>query len=240
MAFKFLTDIGRAGKGQSVTRKITDGIRYIHDVLLMAAQEGLDVAILCGSLRAPVRDQLFRKVTREQGSAVSFADTLRAVLEVKPGVTVRILIWNEIQAGLVSSSMRELIDSACAPRSPFPGKLDVRISGTTRGWKNVCHFIAAFPSPECGAGAADPRWFLRIEEPHPLPRDLEAVPDVERASIPAVVLFQGNAREEGERALKIFNPLFEAAGRRKRHVEIAELVGAGEKRSRAVENGLSV
>lgn len=193
MKRSYLTELGKQGRGRTVNRHRPEAMRFIHDVLLHAASNGLDVYMLCSSLRASVRDEGFREFT-----GVFFVDCIRDVI-VK-GADFKILVWNKPIPGLISPKIQEFIESGDA--SACKGKLEIRVAGTDKNADDVCHFIVA---------TDETRWFVRVEEPHPI-SPLSDPFEVDSSSIPAAILLDvDDAKVEGAKLLGAFKRLWSAA-----------------------------
>lgn len=193
----YLTELGRLGTGHTLNRHPSQAAELVHDILLRAANEKLDVSILCGALSKPLRDDFYEDVCGRR-----YDELLQAVLEV--GCNVRILIWNEDIPGIISNRLRELMEKAASGQELSSGKFDVRISRTREHVESVSHFIVA-------ARKSENKWILRLEEPHPhFPVDQPITRVAPQR--PAAIIFGHEATEIGPVLLETFEKLFAAAG----------------------------
>src|SRR5882672_1541809 len=71
-----ITDLAKRGSGEAVTYTLKESVRFTHDILLLAANRGMDVWITTGSLQANLRDQFTKEMT-----GVDFAQSVREVLQ---------------------------------------------------------------------------------------------------------------------------------------------------------------
>lgn len=185
----------------------SESVRLIHDFLLHAAEEQLDISMVCGTLRSSVRDNLFRQFTGD----ISFAEGLKAVLE--SGASVRILMWTNLEGGIVAPSIVTLLEeySPTARSKATVGSLQLRSSGTTEGWENLGHFMVAHRND---------RWMLRIEQPHKPTTNTKQKLNGTLTS-PTIVTCGDDAKLSGPKFLQIFDRLFAAAGKTKRRMTLA-------------------
>ncbi|HEV7298045.1 MAG TPA: hypothetical protein VGN72_01680 [Tepidisphaeraceae bacterium] len=198
MTQKYFTQLGHAGVGQGVNRTPASAVKYTHDIFSRAADEKLDVYMLCGSLCAKLRDDLYSKVTGR-----TFADSLRGVLS--KGRNVSIFIWGDPADCKHSPECDRLIKEMDAYPRPTWGTLDVRSSGTNEDEEKITHFIIA-------KSRDDGRWILRVEQPHPR-MTVEQFENGE-FEVPAAIFFDtAQAKEHGRPLLTVFNDLFDAAGK---------------------------
>jgi len=189
---RYLTKLGREGSGIAVNSKPGDAFRYKHDILLRAADEGLDVYMLCSCLNRALREHEYFKATQR-----SFAEDVREVLVARHDVSI--LVWDEVKDGLVATSLLDLAREATSRR--MWGKLDIRFSGTTEESENLSHFTIA-------KSRDDQRWLLRVEEPHKRYFD---GPEACDAEVPAAIFFDSeDAKRYGEPLLKVFHEMFDA------------------------------
>lgn len=197
----YLTELGHKGSGHTTNRTRRECLRYIHDILLDSERNRLNVSVLCGSLRQDQRDTLFKSET-----GFSYADCVRGVL--RAGGNVRILIWNEDRDGVISPGMTDLLSESQRNDAEYPGKLDIRLSGTAERSQEVCHFTVA--KGRVTVPEERDRWLVRVEKPHPAYRLDEPVDD--ESEVHAAVIFNEEAEQEARPLLKAFDQLFDAAG----------------------------
>jgi len=132
----YLSDVAKKAPGHVLTQSPADAMETVHDIFAASRNEGLDVWMLCGSLRWEVRDDYYYKITRK-----TFADSVKEVLA--RGRNVSIFIWNDPRKdNVISAAMWKLVREASNNPSNW-GVLDVRASGTSEGAEAVQHFIVA-------------------------------------------------------------------------------------------------
>lgn len=194
MTRPYLTELGKIGEGSAGNTDPRKAMELIHDLLKRAASDNLNVSSIVGSLRAEVRDRFYKDMV-----SVLFAQSLREILH--EGGHVRILVWNTLKKGLLSSSILNLIQEEKTSQSK--GSLDIRLSGTSARSEEVPHFIIAH---------SDDRrpWMLRIERPHKEHDMFEPMTETD-PPIPAALIFGKKAKEEAEPLLSVFDSLFKAA-----------------------------
>jgi len=190
MKTKYFTDLGRIGKGRGVNRSPESAVKYTHDIFKRAAEDGLDVFMLTGSLAEELRDGLYKEITKRY-----FADSVREVLQ--KGHDVSIFIWDDARLSPHSPECHRLMEEA--RKNPAWGKLDIRSSGTREGGTRINHYIIA-------KNAAGTEWILRLEKPHEYPT-LEQIRD-KSFEVPAALFFDAEeAKKNGEPLLRIFDEL---------------------------------
>ena len=201
MARQPLTALGRKGHGQQVSNTTECAVKYAHDILLLAAKKGMDVWITCGSLRTQLRDRYTREVT-----GVTFGQSVREVID--SGRNVSILLWNDPAADQpFAPSLAALLVDLRVPSEHVRGKLSIRATGSTDGWRRVTHFVAA-------TDASRQMWYLRVEAPHE-PLTGEDLLQDQRPRLAAAALFATpDARRLGSELVSSFQRAFSAAGRR--------------------------
>ena len=181
MEYNYLTSEGREGCGQGQNRRPRTAVQYIHDVLLRAAEEKLDVYILTGSLSKPLRDDYYLQVVGE-----SFADSLERVLIA--GGDIRIIVWNEDSSDLISPEIHWL--QRKLKYESYPGALRVLCSDTQEHADEIPHFIIARNKAE-----GRERWIARVEATHPPHPVSETITD-ESPETPALIEFDTEAAKE--------------------------------------------
>ena len=185
----YLTSEGKAGRGQGQNRRPRTAVQYIHDVLLRAAEEKLDVYILAGSLSKPLRDDYYLQVTSE-----SFADSLERVLIA--GGDIRAIVWNEYSNDLISPQTRWLQKKL--KYKSYPGALRILCSNTQEHADEIPHFMIARNKEE-----ENERWIARVEATHP-PHSIDEEVTDESPETPALIEF------DTEAAKKLAGQLFDA------------------------------
>jgi hypothetical protein len=205
MGRKFLTELGGSRKqlGNEVIDTVELSVKYIHDILLLAAKKGMDVWMTCGSLNSYLRDRYTRTVT----GGVTFAQSVREVLE--SGGNVSILLWNRLDDDEpFSRELARLLADLKEDSSHGRGMLKILATGSPDGWKNVSHFVAA-------ADDSRQSWYLRVEQPHDPLAEKDLLNDRNRGRIPAAAMF--GTREAincGKSLLAGFDKIFNAADER--------------------------
>ena len=201
MGRKLLTALADRGCGNEPSDTTEMSVKYIHDIFLLAARSHFNVWMLCGSLRAALRDRYTREVT-----GVTFGQSVREVIDA--GQDVCILLWNDPDADqpFSPSLLALLIDLKDRSKQPR-GALRIRATGSPDGWDKVTHFVAA-------TNDARQTWLLRVEAPHkPLTGD-DLIRDREPRVQAAAMFATDEARKCGKELLDGFWPVFVAAGRR--------------------------
>ena len=194
----YTTQLGRDGRGRGVNRTPESAIKYTHDIFRRAAQEKLDVYMVCGSLCGELRDEIYTHFVRH-----SFADSVRETLEA--GCNVAIFVWGDPAKDGISNSFQRLLRDTLEHKGSW-GSLQVRASGTRDGGDDATHFIVAKSKSES-------RWIVRVEQPHPRFSNEQLLSL--KFEVPAVLLFDSDeARPQGERLMTIFNELYDAVERR--------------------------
>lgn len=210
---KYLTDLAKEGRGQDVSRTLERGVKYVHDIFQAAADERLDIWMLCGSLRERLRDDYYRQITKK-----SFTDSVRGVLAA--GGNVSIFLWNDpTRQGVVSPSLWALIDEAATAPSGW-GVLEILASGRSEGGEEIPHFVLAKDR--------DSRtWILRLEQPH-APLGEQAMLNDRLPQIPAAIFFRTeDAKRQGSMMLKVYEKLANSAVCADRGATANELHHAG-------------
>jgi len=193
---KYLTPLGAKGVGRAVNSEQAEAIRYTHDILVRAAEERLDLYMLCSCLGDHLRDKGYAEATGR-----TFFELLRDVLAA--GGNVYILLWAKMSERAISPRIMKLLEES--ERNPEWGVLDIRISNSDGGNGQITHFMLA-------KDREGSKWYLRVEAPH------ERFFDEDRrdvggcgGDVPAAIFLQDEgAREYGQKLLEMFNPVFEA------------------------------
>lgn len=202
-ASNYKTALGQAGKGRGVNTKPLSAFQYTFDIFKRAAEEMLDVYMLCGSLCTELRDDLYREV-----NGVPFASSIREVLE--RGRNVSIFIWDENGCEPSAECARLMEDAKVHPEW---GTLEIWRSGTGDGGEKINHFIVA-------KSRDGTRWITRIEKPHPrLTLEQMRQADFE---VPAALFFDSEeAKRYGKALLELFETLTVSVGNEVDHGQIA-------------------